>query len=366
MRGLYIHIPFCKRKCYYCDFYSVVGKTELMYLFVAAVFNEAQIYAGARIDTLYLGGGTPSLLGSSNLLTLMDGLKQAFDLSHLCESTIEINPDTATSGLFEAARQCGFNRVSIGVQSLSDSELHRSGRVHDSIQALTALQQASETGFTNISVDIIIGLPGQSWYSLKKTLEILLETGITHLSAYCLSVEEGTPLAASRLVDLPDDDMQAVLYEKVMRYLKKSGLIHYEISNFCQPGMPCLHNLNYWRGGEYIGLGPAAASHINGHRFTNAADLSGYLIDPAGIKCGDEYLEPPAKLGEEAMLRLRLLQEGLDLADVQGRFDVGIDNLVQRLNNLVHKQSLVKQGSRYYLPSSRVLTSNSILAGVLD
>ena len=365
-RGLYIHIPFCMRKCLYCDFYSVTGKTELMGQFVSAVLTEAKTYAGDRIDTIYLGGGTPSLLGPDHLPTLMSELAKVFNLSGLSEATIEVNPDTATPDFYETARRCCFNRISVGVQSLSDAELHQSGRLHNSNQALQTLQQARNAGFTNVSADIIIGLPGQTWKSLENTIERLLATGINHISAYCLSVEEGAPFAVNRPDSLPDDNLQANLYKKTIRCLKHHGFIHYEISNFCEPGMECLHNLNYWRSGDYIGLGPAAASHINGFRYSNVADLQKYLAEPAGVRSEIECLATPDKLGEEAMLRLRLLCEGFDLADIQRKYATEAEGLSQRLGMLVGNRSLFKRGSRYFVPSSRVLTCNTILADVLS
>jgi oxygen-independent coproporphyrinogen-3 oxidase len=268
--------------------------------------------------------------------------------------------------LYETALECGINRVSIGVQSFNDDELRQSGRVHNSNQAAIALRMARKAGITDISADIIIGLPGQGWQSLKGTVDSLLENEVTHLSAYCLSIEDGSQFAENPPENLPGDDEQVELYEKARVYLKRCGFIHYEISNFCKPGMQCQHNLNYWRGGEYIGLGPAAASHLSGYRFKNAEDLEYYLNNPQRTRIESEVLDLPTKLGEEAMLRLRLLEEGLNLGEIEDRFGRLSVGLAQKLEVLASNKYLVKHGSCFRIPASKVLTSNSILAEVLN
>jgi oxygen-independent coproporphyrinogen-3 oxidase len=366
MTGLYLHIPFCKRKCYYCDFYSVTDRYDLVPRFIEAVTSEAESYTGAKIDTLYLGGGTPSLLGAGHLLTLTQRLSDIFDLSGLAEATIEVNPDTATIDLFNGIIQAGFTRISLGIQSLNDRELATSGRIHNAVQSLNALHVTSRAGISNISADLIIGLPGQDWDSLRNTIERLLIEDIKHVSAYCLSIEEGTPFAVTRPGDLPDDDMQAELYIKASSYLKQVGFEHYEISNFCQPGYECRHNLNYWRCGEYIGLGPSAASHLNGLRYKNDSNLHKYLADPLSARIDEEILERRAKIGEAAMLRLRLLEEGLDYRELTEQFGDCADDLRSCLERMVKRSLLLKRDGRYCIPADRILTSNPILAEVLN
>jgi oxygen-independent coproporphyrinogen-3 oxidase len=363
---LYIHVPFCVRKCAYCDFYSLPGQAELIEQYVAAVLEEGRGYGGMSFNTLYLGGGTPSLLGADNLKKLLGGLKLLFDLSGLTEATIEVNPDSATPALLAAAVKSGINRVSVGVQSLADRELTGVGRVHDTAQALAALQRVTEAGFRAVSADLIIGLPGQSRETLHNSLETLAGQGIEHLSIYCLSLETGTPLAAQPPDDLPSDDAQADLYEAASIYLAERGFVHYEVSNFARPGRECRHNLNYWRGGEYLGLGPAAASHLAGRRWNNRADLHAYLAAPATLKENAEMLIPPEKAAEEAMLRLRLLAEGLDIDALAGRF--GRDNvagLAGRLDRLTAGGGLLRRDGIYRLAPSKVLTANSVFASVL-
>ena len=279
---------------------------------------------------------------------------------------MEANPESVSPELMETALETGINRLSIGVQSLSDVELAGVGRIHTAAQAMLAIDQAMRSGFENISADLILGLPGQDWQSLKVNLETLTGKGLPHLSVYCLSVEPGTPLATYLPMELASDDEQADLYQGTVELLNRRGLEHYEISNFAVPGKECQHNLNYWRGGEYIGLGPAGASHIEGRRFSNKADLDAYIQNPTGQIEEVEVLSQPNKAAEEAILRLRLLKEGLDTSELADRYgDENVIGLVSRLNALVREGSLLRNGAVYRLRPERVLTSNAVLARVL-
>ncbi len=366
MRGLYIHIPFCKRKCAYCDFYSVPERLELIETYIDAVVTESRSYTGLSGDTLYLGGGTPSLLGAAGLKKLLDGLRHNLDMSRLVEATIEVNPESTTSELLFMAKSLGIDRVSIGVQSLTEGELQSVGRLHTMAQALAAIKRAQEAGFPHISADVIVGLPGQDWQTLHTTLETLVNLGITHLSVYCLSLEEGTPLALAPPGDLPSDDMQASLFHQAKLFLQGSGFDHYEISNFACRGYQCQHNLNYWRGGEYLGLGPAAASHLDGKRFKNAPNLDAYLKNPGAIKTDVEELCATEKAAEEAMLRLRLLEEGVSADELIRRFGgQSSAPVLKRLDRLVTQGLITKEDSKYRLPPEQVLTSNPVFARVL-
>jgi oxygen-independent coproporphyrinogen-3 oxidase len=260
----------------------------------------------------------------------------------------------------------GINRVSLGVQSLTDRELKSVGRIHTAARAMEAIRLARTVGFTSISGDLIIGLPGQTWNTLGTALETLTGLGVNHLSVYCLALEEGTPLAQDPPSDLPSDDLQAELFNRTRIYLTGSGFSHYEISNFALPGQECLHNLNYWWGGEYVGLGPAAASHLHGKRFKNRLDLDTYLVNPAAQVEYETPLSEKAKIGEEAMLRLRLLVEGIDPGVLSGRFSPAtIETLVSRLDGMVMSGMLEFNNSRYVLPASRILTANGIFREVL-
>lgn len=366
MSGLYIHVPFCVSKCHYCDFYSVTGAHQFLDAYVDALLIEARSFGGMSFKTIYIGGGTPSLLGSERVERLMTGLGRIFDIGDLVEGTIEVNPESATSGILETARAFGLNRVSVGVQSLSDPELRRSGRVHAAEQAIEALCRAREAGFSNISADLIIGLPSQVWMSLKASLTTVTRLGVGHVSAYCLSLEPGTCLTNDPLQDLPSDDDQADLFDETRAFLLGMGFVHYEISNFARPGFECWHNLNYWRGGEYIGLGPAAASHVGGMRFKNCSDLQAYIADPTGQVEEFEELGKESKAAEEAMLRLRLLSEGVVSRHLTDRY--GEDNahrVIKTLDNLADQCLVTREDSVYRLVPGRVLTSNKIFGALL-
>jgi oxygen-independent coproporphyrinogen-3 oxidase len=366
LRGLYVHVPFCVKKCSYCDFYSVPAQNGLIDRYVQAILAESHSYLGFSFDTLYLGGGTPSLLGPDNLIRLVDGLRKAFYLSDLVEATIEVNPESATVSLLEAARSAGINRISIGVQSLSQRELEGVGRVHTAEQAVDVIGQAKKLGFRTISADLIVGLPGQTRETLQASLATVISLGINHLSVYCLSLEHDTPLALNPPVDLPSDDAQAELFERATLFLDKHEFIHYEISNFALKGHECLHNLNYWRGGEYLGLGPAAASHLGGRRFRNRPDLCAYIESPTHLMEDVEELKIKDKAAEETMLRLRLLSEGVNQNDLIKRFEQeDINDLVGKLEGMARDGDLLFDGSSYRLAPSRVLTSNKIFARVL-
>lgn len=366
MRGLYVHVPFCVHKCDYCDFYSLPGRLESSERYIDSVLTEAKQYSGLSCQTLYIGGGTPSLLGARNLTKLIQGLRQSLDISSLDEATVEVNPDSATREFLMAAKDAGINRVSLGVQSLNDKELQSVGRIHNGKQAIDAIRLAGNLGFASISTDLIVGLPNQTWDTLHKSLIGITRPGLNHLSIYCLAIEEGTHLAKSPPANLPTDDTQAELFEKTRAFLAEQGFIHYEISNFAPRGNECLHNLNYWRGGEYLGLGPAAASHLQRKRFRNKPDLDAYIGNPTGQIDSIEILNEDDKIAEEAMLRLRLLVEGLDPRELSGRFrPASIEKLVKRLDVMVQARLLVHEKAQYVLPASRILTSNGIFRQVL-
>ncbi len=365
-RGLYVHVPFCVRKCNYCDFYSVPNRLESWKAYVDAVLSESTAYAGMSFQSMYFGGGTPSVLGGELFGELLKGLNKTLVLTGIDEATVEVNPDSASREFLTAAKKSGINRVSVGVQSLNDCELHAAGRIHTASQAVAAVKLAKELGFTGVSADLIVGLPGQSWPSLKRSLDELVKCGIHHISLYCLTLEEDTPFSKNPPDNLPGEDVQTELFERARELLRGGHFVHYEISNFALNGFECRHNLNYWHGGEYVGLGPAAASHLGGKRFRNRSDLYSYLKNPCGAAEGIEELAPKTKAAEEAMLRLRLLTEGIDINEMTVRFgDDNVKSLRERLNRMASAEKLVVHGTRFLLPSSRVLTSNPIFAEVL-
>ncbi len=365
MTGLYIHVPFCKSKCHYCDFYSLPNSESLISSYSDALAAEATQYKGWNFDTLFFGGGTPSLLGDVNLEKIILALKTFLGLSHIQEATLEANPESFTEEFAQMAHSLGFDRISLGIQSLNENELKSVGRIHNKMQAQKAIKLASKI-FPRVSADLIIGLPGQTWESLHDSAQSIINLGATHISAYCLHLEEGTKLHENPPQNLPSDDDQAELYCKLADFFEANGLAQYEISNFAKKGQGCLHNMNYWHAGNYIGLGPNASSHIDGIRFRNNPDLNAYLQNPTGQKIIEEELNETGRLNEEAMLRLRLV-EGLDLLKLSERHNkADISKLKQKLDSLHADGQLEKSGSLYKIPKTGFLTSNRIFLEVLD
>lgn len=365
MTGLYIHVPFCKSKCHYCDFYSLPNSESLILSYSEPLLAEAVQYKGLKFDTLFFGGGTPSLLGAQNLEIIYGGLKSIFDLNNLKEATIEANPESFREEFAHKARDLGFDRISLGIQSLNDLELKNIGRIHDKTQAQEAINLALKT-FPRVSTDLMIGLPGQTWESLRESAQTIIELGATHISAYCLHIEEGTKLHDNPPANLPTDDEQAELYYKLADFLEANGLAQYEISNFAKKGQECLHNLNYWHAGNYIGLGPNASSHVDGVRFKNNPDLNAYLQNPKGQKQIEEELNEAQRLNEEAMLRLRLA-EGLDLPKLAEKHkNTDIANLKLKLDSLCATGFLENKDSVYTIPKERLLISNPVFLEILD
>lgn len=312
--GIYIHVPFCRSKCQYCDFYSLTGKKECDFDgYLDAVckhIKEAGPQAPNHIvDTVYFGGGTPSFFGADGMAAILTAVRKSFDVSPTAEITFEANPDSVTDRLLRRLRSEGFNRVSLGIQCDNDETLKQLGRPHTYEQAVQAVKKIRKHRFHNLSVDLMFGLPSQRLQDWEKTLRNVLRLKPEHISCYGLKVEEGTPLYdCQEFYNLADDDMQADMYLLAVKVLKKFGYRQYEISNFCRKGHVSRHNLKYWTGGEYLGFGPDASSDFGGSRFAMVRDLQGYI---EGIRTGGtvlrEYQEvaPRERAGEYLMMRLR-------------------------------------------------------------
>jgi len=269
--GLYIHVPFCIRKCAYCDFYSVPLNFSLADAYVNKIINEldrwGDILGCPPADTLYFGGGTPSLLESERILAIINKSKELFSLKN-AEITMEVNPAERLNEYFENIVKAGVNRLSIGVQSANENELEFLSRRHSARDVVACANDARAAGIENISLDIMLGIPGQTKESLKKTVDFVLERSPQHISAYLLSLEEGTPLYKNRHnLNIPNDDEAGELYLYTCELLKAAGFERYEISNFAKGDRISKHNTKYWQGADYLGLGPAAHSFINGKRF---------------------------------------------------------------------------------------------------
>jgi len=310
--GLYIHVPFCLRKCGYCAFYSVVGEALDEEKYLAALAHELSgLPAGFCPVSIYMGGGTPTALsekGFSRMLTLVQKFGCSVGEACRVEWTCEINPGTLTRGKAEAMRLVGVNRASLGVQSFNTDVLTTLDRLHSGEEAQQSFIELREQGFENINIDLIFGVPGMNSEILSEDLQRVLELNPDHISYYGLSFEAGTPITRMRdcgmMQELPDD-LQRHQYDLVRTTLKNAGYDQYEISNFARPGSECQHNLLYWRGEEYLGCGPAAHSHWHGTRYANPANLADYLAGAPHVF--EETLDPVARATESLILGLRLL-----------------------------------------------------------
>ena len=322
--GLYIHIPFCKAKCAYCDFYSLAHSEEKMDAYTAALLRHleevAPRAAGMQVDTVYFGGGTPSYLGTARLIRILQTVQRRYDVTRDAEITLEANPDSAGDWrALRKLRRAGFNRLSLGVQSTDDELLRRIGRVHTYEQVQQAVTAARKAKLTNLSLDLIYGLPGQTMEDWQRTLADAVALGPEHLSCYGLKLEEGTPLWQQRqALTLPDDDAQAEMYLYTVAALSEAGYGQYEISNFARAGRESRHNLKYWRMQEYAGFGPGAHSDFGGVRYGYVRDLDAYIAGRL-VLAEAETDGTLARDFEYVMLSLRTA-EGIDRRTFENRY----------------------------------------------
>ena len=319
--GLYVHIPFCKRKCNYCDFCSFAAGDEERSKYVDALIRDIESYRGLGVglDTVFFGGGTPSLLTPGEFIKVCAAIKDSFKFSSDTEFTVEANPATVDLAKLLAYRESGVNRISLGLQSIHENELKILGRIHSYDEFLTTFGLCRDAGFDNINIDLMYAFPEQTLTSLRKTVDEVISLSPEHISLYGLILEEGTPLYKMRdnLV-FPDEDTELSMYRLVTERLADSGYSHYEISNYAKPGRESRHNLKYWRDEEYIGVGLSAYSYFRGERYGKCADMAAYLEDPAA-KAYSERINSSEEKKEYIMLALRLA-EGLSFADYRGRF----------------------------------------------
>ena len=289
--GIYIHIPFCMQKCLYCDFVSGPASDEIKRNYVNYLLKEIEVCiygnkSGSEyiVDTIFIGGGTPSVLEADCIGEVLCKLKEKFEISEDCECTIEVNPGTVDSDKMEKYRETGINRLSIGLQSCNDNELKNLGRIHNFKDFEDMFQSARTAGFENINVDLMSSIPGQTEESFIRSLKRVIGLNPEHLSVYSLIVEEGTPFYEMDL-NLPDEDTERQIYYKTGEILKEHGYEQYEISNYAKPGKECKHNIRYWQCDEYIGFGVAAASYYNGVRWKNTEDINFYIKYMQGVDC---------------------------------------------------------------------------------
>ena len=368
--GIYVHIPFCKSKCEYCDFYSIGGARDRRltddYLQALAdhIREAGRLAPDYLVDTVYFGGGTPSFFGADNLEKILDEIHKSFRLSVEAEITLEANPDSVTLQSMKKLVRAGFNRISIGVQSDDDAMLKKLGRPHTFHHAKQAMTFARQAGFGNISLDLMYGLPGQTLAAWKETVLRIVGLRPEHISCYALKVGEGTPLWGYKdLVGLPDDDTQADMYLAASDIIRDYGYSHYEISNFAKKGFESKHNLKYWTGGEYLGFGPTAASDFAGKRFTILRDLHGYIDGIA--KKGEilsecEAIPPRERAGEYVMLRLRT-SDGISAAEYERQYLMPFEPLEKAMQRFADKGFAVYENERWRLTERGWLVSNQII-----
>ncbi len=370
--GIYIHIPFCVRKCDYCDFYSVPGRDGRMdeYLHalevhIAESAPQAELYT---VNTIYFGGGTPTFFGAERLACLLQIVRKQFNVSKDCEITVECNPDSADQDTLLTLKKAGVNRLSMGVQSAQDKELEEIGRVHSFAQATRAFQRARDAGFDNISLDLIYGLPDQTMESWKESVEALLKLNPEHLSCYGLKLEQGTPLYERREQEqMADDDTQADMYLWMVERLKNAGYGQYEISNFARPGRQSRHNLKYWMGEEYIGFGPSAHSYFGQQRYSFVRDLDAYV---KGVLYNGKILDESTRINrremgkEYLMLRMRTIW-GVEENEYRERFYLNFRPLEERFREYESYGWAECTEGRWHFTPSGFLLSNPLIGDAL-
>ena len=368
--GLYIHIPFCRAKCAYCDFYSLAHSEEKMDAYTAALLRHleevAPRAAGMQVDTVYFGGGTPSYLGASRLIRLLQTVQRRYDVARNAEITLEANPDSAGDWrVLRTLRRAGFNRLSLGVQSTNDALLRRIGRIHTCEQVQQAVTAARRAKLTNLSLDLIYGLPGQTMEDWQRTLADAVALGPEHLSCYGLKLEEGTPLWQQRqTLTLPDDDAQADMYLYTVAALEEAGYQQYEISNFAKPGRASRHNLKYWNMEEYAGFGPGAHSDFGGVRYGYVRDLDRYIAGQLLLE-ESENGETLARDYEYVMLSLRTAA-GIDRRTFENRYRQRFDPMEKLFVQYGEAGLAARTEGGWRLTSRGFLVSNSIIVALQE
>ena len=361
--GIYIHVPFCAAKCAYCDFYSLAGQLSQADAYVARlcadIAQTAPQCTAYSVDTIYFGGGTPSLLGGARIAHILQALTAAFAVQPDAEITIEANPDSITEAFLSAVRQAGANRLSIGIQSAHDDELRAIGRIHTFAQAQQAVSRARQAGFQNISVDLMYALPEQTIPKLVQSIDALLALQPEHLSCYGLTVEPHTPLGRANPT-LPDGDTQADMYLLLCERMAQAGFLHYEISNFARAGFASRHNSRYWQQSPYLGFGPGAHADFGGKRTEQVRDLAAWLAG-APPQLEDTDIDRAA---EYIMLSLRTA-EGWDAAHYAAAFHSD-PNPIERALSALPDHYITHTGSRWHLTDAGFLLSNPIILTALD
>lgn len=374
--SVYVHIPFCKSKCHYCDFRSFQNcGTDDIDEYMKDLNQEIDFYRDLGktfvIDTLFIGGGTPSMVSSEVIAKVMKTLREIFSFSEDPEISIEGNPDTLSYDKMAHYYDLGINRLSMGLQSDNRKLLKTLGRIHTPEDFLESLEDARKIGYKNINGDLMFGLPGQSLKTFKSTLQWIEKLGISHISAYGLIINEETELARridQGIIPEPDEDLEVDMYDYLREFLPDKGYLHYEISNFAKPGFQCRHNRTYWENREYLGLGLGAHSSMGERRFFNAEDFGGYHQKiQAGETpvVGEEKLSNKERLQESLMLGLRLT-EGVDLTVLEKRHKTLMDtHIMESIRGFTQKGLLESQHGRLRLTSKGLYLSNSVFREII-
>ncbi len=372
--GLYIHLPFCKSKCDYCDFYSLAGREDRMDDYqraLSAQIAESALPArGYTVNSIYIGGGTPTWYGEGRVIELLKLIGKKFRVSRDAEVTVEANPDSVTLKGLKALRRAGVSRLSLGMQSAQDEELKSVHRVHTYQQVLDAAAAARKAKLKNLSLDLIYGLPGQTEESWRDTVEKALALEPEHLSCYGLTVEEGTPLAR-RVAGgeaLPDDDAQAALYLWTVERLRQAGYAQYEISNFARAGFQSRHNLKYWMGGEYMGFGAGAHSDFGGCRYSCVRDLEGYIRGALGegqLLDQNDRIPQRERGSEYLMLRLRTTH-GIEEWEYRREYYMNFAPIAAKLAEYEQKGWAQRTDRRWHFTPEGFLLSNRLIGEILE
>ena len=371
--GVYVHIPFCRSKCDYCDFYSLAGQEGRMddyqKALIAHMKETGPLTRGSQVDTVYFGGGTPSYYGEKRLRELLRTIAKRFDLAKDAEITVECNPDSVNQKMLQNLRRAGANRISLGVQSAHPCELSNLHRPHDFDQVKEAVRAVRAAKFKNLSLDLIYGLPGQDMAGWQDTVEQALALEPEHLSCYGLKVEPGTPLddRVIRGEKLPDDDAQADMYLWMVERLGTAGYKQYEISNFARAGFQSRHNLKYWIGRPYIGFGPGAHSDFGGRRYSFVRNLEKYIsgVLGGGAVIDESELIPQRERGSEyLMLRLRTTR-GIEEWEYRREFFMNFDPIEQKLEEYERQGWAERHDRRWNLTAKGFLVSNQLIGELL-
>ena len=366
--ALYIHVPFCRRKCPYCSFVSFDYRADDIPLYISTLKRELELKAaGEHVCSIYFGGGTPSLLPAAEIGGLLSVINTRFVVDKNAEITMEVNPGTVDDDYLKTVRKLGVNRLSLGVQSLNERELVLLGRIHTAEQAKDAVRSARGAGFDNLNIDLIYGLPGQVLSDWQRSLDEASALEPEHLSLYALTLEEDTLMwdaVSQGLLPAPDPDFSADLYEIADDRLEADGYKHYEISNWARPGYECRHNLVYWRNHPYLGAGLAAHSCLNGHRLANTKNIDKYLAGYSGnaplVPEMDEEISPQMELAETVILGLRMV-DGINADDIRRRFGIDIfEHYRKQVEEMIAAGLMEKDNSILKLTRRGLLLSNEV------